>query len=93
MQSKTPQHKLRRYRYTPAIEIHVLLLIFISNLRVKKIRIISVVEYRSFFCTLADSYVVQVTMMPIIKNKMPKPKKRMPRLRVYSGPTDDTLRQ
>lgn len=29
----------------------------------------------------------------MIKNKIPNAKNRMPRLRVNSGPTDDTLRQ
>lgn len=43
--------------------------------------------------TLAYRYVVQVTTIPMIKNKIPNAKNRMPRLRVNSGPTDDTLRQ
>lgn len=43
--------------------------------------------------TSAIEYVLHVTVMPMIKNKIPRPRNRMPRLRVNSGPTDDTLRQ
>lgn len=43
--------------------------------------------------TAADLNVVHVTQIPMIKNKIPRHKNKMLRLRVNSGPTDDTLRQ